>query len=69
MADVTIYFEGYNSITQTYNSGGYNQNVAFTGLASGLGSVTVVQGTGVTISVTGVDKSSPWILYKVLLAL
>ena len=54
MADVTIYFEGYNSITQTYNSGGYNQNVAFTGLASGLGSVTVVQGTGVTISVTGV---------------
>lgn len=53
MADVTIYFTGYDSITQTYNSGGYNQDVAFTGLASGLGSVTVVEGSGVTVSASG----------------
>ena len=58
MADVTVYFEGYDSITQTYNSGGYNQDVAFTGLASGLGSVTVVEGTGVTVTVTGLAGTS-----------
>ena len=51
MADVTIYFEGYDSITQTYNSGGYNQDVAFTGLTGSAGSVT--EATGISFSVTG----------------
>ena len=76
MADVTIFFGGYNSITQTYNSGGYNQDVSFTGLSgsvssvvvsidsevdvtgvsgtSAVGSVTVVQGEGITVELTGV---------------
>ncbi len=58
MADVAVYFEGYNSITQTYNSGGYNQDVAFTGLASGLGSVTVTEGFAVTVTTTGVAGTS-----------
>mgnify|MGYP001157098110 FL=1 len=56
MADVTILFGGYNSITQTYNSGGYNQDVAFTGLSSGLGSVTVV--VPGDVPVTGVEGTS-----------
>ena len=56
MADVTILFEGYNSITQTYNSGGYSQDVAFTGLSSGLGSVTVVLPGDVPV--TGVEGTS-----------
>jgi len=41
MTDVNIRFAGYNSITQGYNEGGYNQDVAFTGLASALGSVSI----------------------------
>ena len=36
MTDVTIVFKGYNSITQGYNEGGYESDVAFTGLTSGL---------------------------------
>lgn len=76
MADVTIFFGGYNSITQTYNSGGYNQDVGFTGLSgsvgsvvvaiaeeidvtglagtSAVGSVTIGQGEGITVELTGV---------------
>ena len=58
MADVTVYFEGYDSITQGYNEGGYNQNVAFTGLTGSTNSVTVVQGVGVTVSVTGAASTA-----------
>ena len=56
MADVTILFSGYDSITQGYNEGGYDQDVAFTGLASALGSVTATGHTGV--NVTGVAASA-----------
>ena len=52
MADVTIFFTGYNQITQGYNRGGYNQDVAFTGLTASAGSVTALAGT--IISVTSV---------------
>lgn len=41
MADVTIGFTGYNSLTQRYNQGGYNTDVGFTGLTSSTTSVTV----------------------------
>jgi len=41
MADVTILFSGYNSVTQRYNQGGYNTDVGFTGLTSSTTSVTV----------------------------
>ena len=53
MSNVNIIFEGYNNVLQGYNEGGYNQDVAFTGLTSGLGSVTTVQGVAVTVSVSG----------------
>ena len=56
MADVTILFSGYDSITQGYNEGGYDQDVAFTGLASALGSVTTTGDTGV--NVTGVSANA-----------
>ena len=56
MSNVNIVFEGYNSITQGYNEGGYNQDVAFTGLTSALGSVTATDETGVTV--TGVSASA-----------
>ena len=52
MTDVTIFFTGYNQITQGYNRGGYNQDVAFTGLTASAGSVTALAGT--IISVTSV---------------
>tara|TARA_R110000851_G_scaffold165509_1_gene310484 strand:+ start:436 stop:783 length:348 start_codon:yes stop_codon:yes gene_type:complete len=56
MADVTISFEGYNSLTQTYNVGGYNQDVAFPALTSAIGTVTT---TGDTIvNVTGVSAGA-----------
>ena len=41
MADVTILFSGYNSVTQRYNQGGYNTDLGFTGLTSSTTSVTV----------------------------
>ena len=41
MADVNILFQGYNSITQTYNAGGYGEDLGFTALSSSVGSVTV----------------------------
>ena len=50
MADVTIFFTGYNQITQGYNRGGYNQDVAFTGLAASGGSVTALAGTIVSVT-------------------
>ena len=56
MTDVNISFSGYNSITQGYNEGGYNQDVAFTGLASALGSVSTTGDTGVVV--TGVSASA-----------
>ena len=56
MSDVTIFFTGYNQITQGYNEGGYSQDVAFTGLTSALGSVTATDETG--INVTGVSASA-----------
>ena len=56
MTDVTIFFKGYNSITQGYNEGGYESDVAFTGLTSGLGSVSALAGT--IVSVTGISVTS-----------
>ena len=53
MADVTISFGGYNSITQTYNVGGYNQDVAFPALTSAIGSVSFVG--DITVNVTGIS--------------
>jgi len=50
MTDVTIFFKGYNSITQGYNEGGYESDVAFTGLTSGLGSVSALAGTIVSVT-------------------
>ena len=79
MSNVTISFSGYNSITQGYNEGGYESDVAFTGLTSALGtatalagvlvsvsglaavtsegSVTIVDGSGATIALTGFAAS------------
>ena len=51
MSNVTISFSGYNSITQGYNEGGYESDVAFTGLTSALGTATAL--AGVLISVSG----------------
>ena len=56
MTDVTIFFTGYNQITQGYNRGGYNQDVAFTGLAASGGSVTALAGT--IVSVTSLQMTS-----------
>ena len=57
MTDVTIFFKGYNSITQGYNEGGYESDVAFTGLTSGLGSVSALAGTIVSVT-SGVATGS-----------
>jgi len=64
MADVTVFFEGYNSITQTYNAGGYGEDLGFTALSSSVGSVTVtvdgevlVSGSEATASVGSVSVS------------
>jgi len=56
MTDVTIFFTGYNQITQGYNRGGYNQDVAFTGLTASAGSVSALAGT--IVSVTGISATS-----------
>jgi len=56
MADVTIFFGGYSSITQTYNSGGYNQDVSFTGLSGSVSSVAVV--LDIDVVVTGIEATS-----------
>tara|TARA_R100001369_G_scaffold88505_1_gene125091 strand:- start:25 stop:339 length:315 start_codon:yes stop_codon:yes gene_type:complete len=56
MANVAIYFKGYNSITQGYNEGGYESDVAFIGLTSALGSVASVGDT--VVSVTGVSAGA-----------
>tara|TARA_Y100001968_G_C19239992_1_gene658934 strand:+ start:577 stop:924 length:348 start_codon:yes stop_codon:yes gene_type:complete len=56
MSNVNIVFEGYNSITQGYNEGGYNQDVAFTGLTSGLGTATALAGT--IVAVSGVELTA-----------
>jgi hypothetical protein len=52
MSNVTIFFSGYNSITQGYNEGGYESDVAFTALTSALGTATAL--AGVFVSVSGV---------------
>ena len=57
MTDVTIFFTGYNQITQGYNRGGYNQDVAFTGLTASAGSVTALAGTIVSVT-SGVATGS-----------
>ena len=86
MTDVTIFFKGYNSITQGYNEGGYETDVAFTGLSLGqgtvvplagtivpvteseitsaVGSVTVLDGTGVTVSVTSAEMTASTTKFK-----
>ena len=56
MADVTISFGGYNSITQTYNVGGYNEDVAFPALASAVGSTSYIG--HITVNVTGVSAGA-----------
>ena len=56
MSDVTIFFTGYNQITQGYNRGGYNQDVAFTGLTASAGSVSALAGT--IVDVTGISATS-----------
>tara|TARA_R100000908_G_C3717177_1_gene121439 strand:+ start:307 stop:654 length:348 start_codon:yes stop_codon:yes gene_type:complete len=56
MADVNVVFGGYNSITQGYNEGGYESDIAFTGLTSALGSVTTIG--AINIDVTGVSGSA-----------
>ena len=50
MTDVTIFFKGYNSITQGYNEGGYETDVAFTGLSLGQGTVVPLAGTIVPVT-------------------
>ena len=56
MANVTILFGGYNSITQTYNVGGYNEDVAFPALASAVGSTSYIG--DITVNVTGVSAGA-----------
>ena len=56
MADVTVFFTGYNQITQGYGRGGYNQDVAFTALTSGLGTATSLAGT--IVSVSGIELTA-----------
>ena len=58
MADVNVTFEGWGSITQGWGSGGWGQDVAFTELTSAIGSVTVVEGAGVTVTASGVAGTS-----------
>ena len=58
MADVNVTFEGWNSITQGWGDGTWGEDVAFTGLTGSVGSVTVVEGTGVTVTVTGLAGTS-----------
>jgi hypothetical protein len=56
MADVTISFAGYNSITQTYNAGGYNQDLAFPALASAVGSTSYIG--DITVNLTGISAGA-----------
>jgi len=58
MADVKVSFEGWDSITQSWGNGGWGQDVVFTGLTGSVGSVTVAQGSGVTVTATGVAGTS-----------
>ena len=58
MADVNVVFEGWNSITQGWGDGTWGEDVAFTGLTGSVGSVTVVEGSGVTVTVTGLAGTS-----------
>jgi hypothetical protein len=58
MADVNVSFEGWNSISQSWGSSGWGEDAAFTGLTGAVGSVTVVEGSGVTVTVTGLAGTS-----------
>ena len=58
MADVNVTFEGWNSITQGWGDGTWGEDLAFTGLTGSVGSVTVVQGSGITVTVTGLAGTS-----------
>ena len=53
MADVNVTFEGWDSITQGWGDGTWGEDVAFMGLAGAVGSVTVTQGSGVTVTLSG----------------
>ena len=57
MTDVNIAFSGYNSITQGYNEGGYETDVAFTGLSVGQGTVTALAGTIVPATESEITSS------------
>lgn len=58
MADVDVVFEGWNSVTQSWGGGGWGEDVSFTGITSSVGSVTLVEGSGVTVTVTGLVATS-----------
>ncbi len=58
MADVNVVFEGWDSIAQGWGDGTWGNDVGFTALTSGQGSVTVNEGSGVTVSASGIAATS-----------
>jgi len=58
MTDANVSFEGWDSISQSWGGGGWGEGVAFTGLTGSVGSVTFVEGSGVTVTVTGLAGTS-----------
>ena len=49
MADVTVYFQGWNSSSQSWGGGPWGQNVALPGSVGGVGAVSVVAAANVPV--------------------
>jgi hypothetical protein len=58
MADASVNFAGWNSITQGWGDAGWGQDASFVGATASVGSVTVSLGTGVNVSVSGLAATS-----------
>ena len=65
MADVTVYFRGWNSVSQSWGGGPWGQNEALPGSVGGVGTVSVVAeanalvtGLAATASVGGVTVTA-----------
>ena len=42
MADVTVYFQGWNSVSQSWGGGPWGQNVALPGSIGSVGTVSII---------------------------
>lgn len=58
MADATVNFSGWNSITQGWGDAGWGQDASFVGATASVGTVSVSLGTGVIVSVSGLSSTS-----------